>query len=55
MMKVRKIPIDDKVWAELERMAEDLGMKPNAYVQFILGQHVKVMEGKYKPDALTEE
>lgn len=53
-MKTLKIQIDDKVLEKLEKMAEDLGMKTNAYVQFVLGQHVKIQDGKYKPDALTE-
>lgn len=39
-----KISIDDKVLEALRREAEGVGLKINAYIQLVLGQHVKEKE-----------
>jgi hypothetical protein len=40
-----KIPIDSEVLETLEVIASSLGMKTNAYIQFIIGKHVKDEKG----------
>lgn len=40
-MKTVKIQLDDKILKLLDKKASDLGMKTNAYIQMILGKHVK--------------
>lgn len=39
-MKPIKIQLDDKILELLEEKAKKLGMKTNAYIQLVLGQHV---------------
>jgi hypothetical protein len=39
-MKTVKIQLDDKILKLLEVKAKKLGMKTNAYIQLVLGQHV---------------
>lgn len=43
-LKSLKIPVDEKVFEQLEQIAKKLGMKTKAYVQYVLGQHVQAME-----------
>lgn len=39
-MAMIKLNIDDRVKEKLELEAEKLGMRLNAYIQFVLGLHV---------------
>lgn len=36
-----KLHIDSEVLESLEHIAQSLGMKTNAYIQFVLGKHVR--------------
>lgn len=41
MDKPIKLPLDSKVRLELSKLAARYGMRLNAYIQFVLGQHVQ--------------
>ncbi len=45
-MKTLKFQVEDKIMESLDKLADDLGMKLNAYVQMVLGIHVKEKEGE---------
>lgn len=43
-MKTLKIQLDEKILESLDNKAKELGMKTNAYIQMILGLHVREKE-----------
>lgn len=40
-----RLQLDEKIMEKIERLAKELGVKPNAYLQMIIGLHVKEKEG----------
>lgn len=40
---VIKLPLDQRIVLDLEREADALGMKLNAYIQMVLGQHIMLL------------
>ena len=49
-MKYIKLGLDDAVLAVLEEEAGKLGVKTNAYIQMVLGLHVKENKSEYRSE-----